>query len=298
MAGARRSVDDRSRFSIAPRIDAARLISVSTDRAATAARPPGSSVFLAGDRESDRLVVVCHPLGGSARFDPDPTATSGAGVSLLAVDRPGYGGSRPASGGSGSAMTGRVEDVVNAVARFRAAAGMTDGASQPFHLVGWGVGALVAAAVASQHPDLVGRVALVNPRPPLPRSRSTYRAGTAGLTMTEVPVGEDRDLQHRPDLAERVQAMIRAGTKQGLTGVTADQGLLEDTTWCDDMARLRGRTRCWVGMRLLGASPATAWWRQRIPDLPIEKVWSSGRFTIAVRWSAILEDLLHAELHP
>src|SRR5688572_2864979 len=40
-------------------------------------------------------VLLCHAAPGSRRFDPDPAATEAAGVRLISLDRPGYGGSDP-----------------------------------------------------------------------------------------------------------------------------------------------------------------------------------------------------------
>ena len=44
-----------------------------------------------GDPEADRLVLMCHPSPGAGGFDPDPPATSTAGVRIITLDRPGYG---------------------------------------------------------------------------------------------------------------------------------------------------------------------------------------------------------------
>ena len=41
------------------------------------------------------VVVLCHPAPGSRTLDPDPAATAAAGVRLVSLDRPGYGGSSP-----------------------------------------------------------------------------------------------------------------------------------------------------------------------------------------------------------
>jgi pimeloyl-ACP methyl ester carboxylesterase len=45
------------------------------------------------------VVLLCHSAPGSGSFDPDPAATAAAGVRLIAVDRPGYGGSAPVKDG-------------------------------------------------------------------------------------------------------------------------------------------------------------------------------------------------------
>src|SRR5262245_23933202 len=40
-------------------------------------------------------VLLLHSSPGSRLLDPDPAATAAAGVRLLTVDRPGFGGSEP-----------------------------------------------------------------------------------------------------------------------------------------------------------------------------------------------------------
>jgi len=45
------------------------------------------------------VVLLCHAAPGSASFDPDPDTTVAAGIRLISVDRPGYGGSEPVRGG-------------------------------------------------------------------------------------------------------------------------------------------------------------------------------------------------------
>jgi pimeloyl-ACP methyl ester carboxylesterase len=49
------------------------------------------AVHRLADGDTGRTVVPCHPVPGSAIFDPDPEQTYARGVTLLAVDRPGYG---------------------------------------------------------------------------------------------------------------------------------------------------------------------------------------------------------------
>src|SRR3954449_12040371 len=41
------------------------------------------------------VVLMCHAAPGSGSFDPDPEVTAAAGIRLIEVDRPGYGGSDP-----------------------------------------------------------------------------------------------------------------------------------------------------------------------------------------------------------
>jgi RNA polymerase sigma-70 factor (ECF subfamily) len=99
-----------------------------------------------------KTVVWCHGAPGAGNFDPDPAATRARDVTLIGVDRPGYGGSDPMAGGQWCTV-GRAADDLAEVLRRRG-----DG---PAGVVGWSSGGRVAMALAARHPELVDRVAVV-----------------------------------------------------------------------------------------------------------------------------------------
>src|SRR5688500_6193230 len=49
------------------------------------------AVHRLAEREGGRTIVFCHAAPGAGNFDPNPTETAKRPVTLLAVDRPGYG---------------------------------------------------------------------------------------------------------------------------------------------------------------------------------------------------------------
>jgi pimeloyl-ACP methyl ester carboxylesterase len=59
-----------------------------------------------------RTVVFCHPAPGAGTFDPDPDATRARDVTLLAVDRPGYGDSDPIGADSWASVDGAAADII------------------------------------------------------------------------------------------------------------------------------------------------------------------------------------------
>ncbi len=102
------------------------------------------------------VVVYVHGTPDSRRArHPDDDVTAGAGVRLLAVDRPGAGGSSPHP-------TGTVGTFADDIAALAAHLGIGRLAT-----LGWSAGAMHALAVAARHPALVGAVGIVAGLPPV-----------------------------------------------------------------------------------------------------------------------------------
>src|SRR5262245_14461269 len=110
------------------------------------------AVSEAGDPGSDRAVVLCHPAPGSRVLDPDPAATSAAGVRLITLDRPGYGQSSPLAAGTVPAIPTSAGDVVAALDHLGvdevAAAGWSGGGRIGLALAAAPAGRVRAGAVA------------------------------------------------------------------------------------------------------------------------------------------------------
>jgi pimeloyl-ACP methyl ester carboxylesterase len=71
------------------------------------------AVHRLAEGEGDRTVVFCHAAPGSGAFDPEPTQTSARAVSLLAVDRPGYGRFDPVGADEWATVSGAAGDVAD-----------------------------------------------------------------------------------------------------------------------------------------------------------------------------------------
>src|SRR5918997_3625352 len=71
------------------------------------------------------VVLLCHAAPGSGAFDPDPETTAARGVRLLALDRPGYGGSDAVQ--DGFATVGDAADDAAALLTGTLAAGAAPG---------------------------------------------------------------------------------------------------------------------------------------------------------------------------
>ncbi|OWY61311.1 hypothetical protein B7486_64445, partial [cyanobacterium TDX16] len=97
------------------------------------------------------VVVLLHSSPGARVFDPDPDVTRAAGVRLLTVDRPGYGGSTSLDGAEPSEAS-FADDLAEVLDQL----GVEDAA-----VVGWSAGGRYVLALAARRPELVRTAALV-----------------------------------------------------------------------------------------------------------------------------------------
>jgi pimeloyl-ACP methyl ester carboxylesterase len=123
--------------------------------------PSGTELALsnAGTPFARHLVILCNPREVAGFVDPDPVVTARHPVHLLVVD--------PLIGDGGASVT--PEQQANAIAEYIVEARQTGartgsrGDMDEVGVIGWGTGALVAASLTLDHPELIGKVALVAP---------------------------------------------------------------------------------------------------------------------------------------
>src|SRR5918992_5501026 len=99
----------------------------------------------------ERLVVLCHSAPGAGCFDPDPAQTKASKVTLLSVDRPGYGRSDGVPAGRWATVGSAADDIAAALDALHV---------EGVGVAGWSAGGRVALALAARRPDLVDRVAV------------------------------------------------------------------------------------------------------------------------------------------
>ncbi len=102
--------------------------------------------------EAARPLCCATPRPGREPWIPGLAATWSRNVTLLAVDRPGYGGSDPMRAGAWATVVSAAEDLRHVLAE--------RGETQ-VGLVGWGEGGWSALALAAQVPGLVHRLVLI-----------------------------------------------------------------------------------------------------------------------------------------
>jgi pimeloyl-ACP methyl ester carboxylesterase len=264
-----------------------------------------------GDRGATRVVVFAHPAPGSSLFDPDPAATAGREVRIIALDRPGYGDSELHADGTGGTVADAAEDIAGYLS------GMGIG---PVGAAGWDAGGRVALALAARHPKLVDRVAVVGTTAPdedVPwigddlrsalgylrmlhrgdavaalRDRLALTVGDDGANLLAALSPDECDANRRRESGPRLELMLDRAARQGLTGLAADvvSYALED--WGFDVAAVAAKT-----LLLYGAADGTAsrphalWYLDWLHDARLEMVPAAGHLLIVPMWERVLAHL-------
>jgi pimeloyl-ACP methyl ester carboxylesterase len=248
---------------------------------------------------------------------PDDGLTAGAGVRLLALDRPGYGGSDPLPAGAPpSALADDVSELLDALEVESCA------------VLGWSGGALAALAVAA---GLAGRVTALGiaaglvPRQayddPDVRAAAPDRLDLHRLA-DEMPPGElgemlapllapfpcdlglaaehqrdQRDAVAMAELSEVPGAMatmaaaLVEGVRPGLAGVAADVEAI-NRPLAVDLAAVRAPVRLWWGAEDTVTPPAFgAWYAAHLPGAILEVVPEAGHYLPLTRWTELLGTL-------
>lgn len=262
-----------------------------------------------------RAIVLCHAAPGSALFDPDPAQTHARGVTLLALDRPGYGLSDPMPSTEWATVATAADDLAAALDRI--------GAAQ-VGVAGWSAGGRVALALAARRPELVDRVVvLATPAPHeqvpwIPPEQAAgleqLRDQPADLAQVALaqqlgqmlpPDASDADLLgllgsgeadapalEMPGARERLLGMLRAAFAQGLDGLAADIAGYCLQPWGFAPEAVRAKTLLLYGSRdpTAGARHGS-WWQQHLPNARLEMVPGAGHLLIMPMWRRALAHL-------
>jgi pimeloyl-ACP methyl ester carboxylesterase len=254
------------------------------------------------------VVVLCHIAPGSRHFDPDPAATSAAGVRLIAVDRPGYGGSEPLVDGELPTITGAADDVATVLDHLGIRSAV---------VVGWSAGGRVAAALAARRPDLAQALFIVaTPAPDevVPWVSDDQRSAIAAMRVD--PIDSIRSLADMlenavrepaealgmvtagaPDTAaiddthlrSRLVAMLAEGFRQGAIGLAADMISYTAVPWGFDPTTISTPTRCvYGGEDALVPLPHGDWWARQIGGAELDCIAGCGHLVIRAAWPFVL----------
>jgi pimeloyl-ACP methyl ester carboxylesterase len=264
----------------------------------------------------ERLVVLCHSAPGAGSFDPDPAQTRASDVTLLSVDRPGYGRSDPVPAGRWSTVGAAADDI---------AAVLDSLDVEQVGVAGWSAGGRVALALAARRPDLVDRVVVVaTPAPddevpwidPEQRAQLEQLRSLApdeahaelskglGSLVPSDPFSDDalwllaaegtsdKAALRSPGVRNRLGEMLRAAFAQGATGLTADIAGYCLQPWGFEPAAVAAKTLLLYGSRDPIAGPRHArWWQERLPNARLEVAPDAGHLVLLPMWSRALSHL-------
>ena len=262
----------------------------------------------------ERVIVLCHSAPGAGIFNPDPFETRLRNVSLLSVDRPGYGGS--------SAVAGEWATVASAADDI--AAVLDSLGVERVGVAGWSAGGRVALALAARRPDLVDRLAvLATPAPDeeIPwiareqRQQLELLRGSAPdevhATLGELLGSLVPDDPHAPEalrlfgagsadeqalrtdgIAARLGEMLRAAFVQGSRGLAADIAGYCLQPWGFEPEDVQAETLLLYGSHDALADPRHGrWWQSRLPNAHLHMASGAGHLLVVPMWARVLSYL-------
>jgi pimeloyl-ACP methyl ester carboxylesterase len=263
----------------------------------------------------ERLVVFCHSAPGAGSFDPNPAQTRAAKVTLLGVDRPGYGRSDPVSG-RWATVGSAADDIATVLDTFGV---------ERVGVVGWSAGGRVALALAARRPDLVGSVVVAaTPAPDEevpwidPEQRAELeclralapdeahgqlRSSLSSLVPSD-PFADDalwllaaagtsdKAALRSPGVRNRLGEMLRAAFAQGAGGLAAEIAGYCLQPWGFEPEEVEAKTLLLYGARDPLAGPDHGrWWKERLPDARLEVVPDAGHLLLIPMWDRTLSHL-------
>ncbi|MBV9791933.1 MAG: alpha/beta hydrolase [Chloroflexi bacterium] len=270
-------------------------------------------VVTKGDRE--RTVVFCHAAPGSAAFDPDPEQTRARGVTLLSLDRPGYGQSEPVSGADWASVSAAADDMT---------AMLDQRGLGSVGVVGWSAGGRVALALAARRPELVDRVVVVAtpaPHEAVPWIPDEQMAGleqlrglpaeqvhaalsqqlgalqpegadmTSALPLLGVTPADDAALA-LPGARDRLERMLQAAFAQGVAGMVGDIAGYCLQPWGFEPGEVQAKTLLIYGSKdPVACSRHGTWWQKQLPNARLEVSPGAGHLVILPMWHRVLSFL-------
>lgn len=236
-----------------------------------------------GDPMGKRLVILCHPSPGAGGFDPDPPTTSTAGIRMIGLDRAGFGASDPAPDSSDPLRTwlDDLDEYLRNVENIAKSVAGTDFGQ--VGALGWGVGAVYATGLAARHPELVNRLALIEPTGATP---ARLEAAESGAPL-DARLEDVAALHRYPGASDRLREMLDSARGPGAgvdtAGQRLDASVMRQPNGPDALGRVRART-----VILSSDQSDGVWYRRRIHRARSFGSWDEPTTTIVAGWTNVL----------
>jgi pimeloyl-ACP methyl ester carboxylesterase len=265
-------------------------------------------------------VIALYGTPGSRLFCPDVEATHTAGVRLISVDRPGYGGSDPDPDLN-------VLSVADDLAEFQGLLGLQRSA-----VFGWSAGGPYALGFACKHPGRVtwvGAAASWGPLREVPgvwdslsaesrelmelaardpaaalrgvQARTAWYAANPDETLEGQPTEGNPDavLLRQPVLHDAMLTWFREGARQRTAGFDADWIATYASPWGFRLSDVPPRTVLWWGdADALCAEAHTRYLARELPDARLTVYPGEGHLAPVPHWAEILGALTSIENAP
>jgi pimeloyl-ACP methyl ester carboxylesterase len=257
-------------------------------------------------RADGPAALLLHRSPGSRLFDPDPSATAAAGVRLLTLDRPGYGGTDPVA-------DPRRADAAEDVAALAAALGLEGVA-----VLGWSGGgqfAVEAAAGLGDRARSLSLLATPAPDEEIPWVAEELRPMAAGVrddpiaavasikeagswypdnpdAVAAIDAGAaDTEVRSRPGVGAALRTMMREGARQGAAGMAFDvvAGARGDSF---RFREVRAPVKLWYGDADPIGPEHGRWYADRLAGATLTVLPGAGHLLPIAHWAAILEAAL------
>ena len=244
-----------------------------------------------------RTVVICHPTPGAGNLNPDPAETAKRAVTLVGIDRPGYGLSVGPEGEAAPSVVQAAADLAAVIEQI---------ATDPVGVVGWLSGGWVAAALAARRPELVDRIALVSTPAPhhqvnwidptlvqmiASNQLETYGQSLAGHDL--LGIGDvDAAFLADPAIAGRLNEMLTQAMVQGMPGMLAEIAGFYLPELGFQLADIAAKTLCLYGRDdPVFGNRHGSWWQRNLADARLEMRPNAGRLLLFPMWKRILAHL-------
>lgn len=234
-----------------------------------------------GDPSGARLVLMCHPSPGAGGFDPDPPATATAGIRVITLDRPGYGASDapPETDEPLDAWLDDLDEYLQSIEN--TARSIADTEFGPIGVVGWGVGAVYATGLAARHPELIDRLALIEPT----GATRARRRAAASEEPIDARLEDPSALDDYLGASDRMERMLDA-VGEAADGMQLDARVLAQPHWTDALSGVEART-----VIMSSVDSDGSWYGRRMRGARAFGEWADPATTIVAAWKTVLRFL-------